>query len=320
MKSSDSSPGAASTAVLGVDVGGTTIKARLFASDDRVAGEWRVDTPRDDASAVQTVAAIQGILAEAVAVVGAHGRAEAVGAIGLVIPGVVDDVAGLSVASVNLGWHAVPVRDLVATATGLPVGFGQDVRAGALAESTTGAARAVRDMAFVPVGTGLASAFVSDGVPLVSGGWAGEIGQVVIQRGAASALRGLRVEEVASAGGVARRLGAGNAREVADRVRAHDPAAIAVWNDAVDILADTLSWIAAVAAPEMIVVGGGLAESGDLLFAPLRQALDERLAFSRRPALARALHGDAAAIVGAGLLARRALARQAPAPQAEATP
>ncbi|BDZ49788.1 sugar kinase [Frondihabitans sucicola] len=285
-------------AVLGVDVGGTTVKARLFASDQSVLGEWRVATPRNDTSALATIAAIRGVLAEADAVT-------PVQAVGLAIPGVVDDSAGVSVNSVNLGWSGLPVRDLLGAATGLPVGFGQDVRVGAVAESSTGAARDVEDMAFVPVGTGLASAFVTGGVPLVSGGWAGEIGQVVIRHGAH---RGRRVEEVASAGGLARRLGAGNAREVADRVRAQDPAALAAWTETVEVLADTLSWIAAVAAPEMIVVGGGLAESGDLLFAPLQHALDERLAFSRRPVLARALHGDAAAIVGAGLLARKALA------------
>jgi glucokinase len=285
-------------AVLGVDVGGTTIKARLFAADESILGEWRVATPIGDSSAFATIAAVRQLLAEADALV-------PVDAVGLAIPGVVDDLAGLSVTSVNLGWSGLPVRDLLAETTGLPTGFGQDVRAGALAESTTGAARGVRDMAFVPVGTGLASAFVADGVPLVSGGWAGEIGQVVLRHGE---LRGLRVEEVASAGGAARRLGARNAREVADRVRAGDPAALAVWNDTVEVLADTLSWIAAVAAPELIVVGGGLAESGELLFEPLQRALDERLEFSRRPALSRALHGDAAAIVGAGILARRALA------------
>lgn len=288
--------------VLGVDVGGTTIKSRLFGASATTTtaplGEWRVPTPRGDTTGAATVDAIAGLLASA------H-EVASVSAVGLAVPGIVDDVAGLSVLSVNLGWSNLPVRDLLARRIGLPVGFGQDVRAGAVAESTTGAARSVAGgMAFVPVGTGLASAFVVDGVPLVSGGWAGEIGQVVIRHGA---LRGLRVEEVASAGGAARRLGVANALEVAHRVRDQDPDALSIWNDTVEVLADTLSWIAAVAAPEMIVVGGGLAESGALLFDPLQVALDERLAFSRRPVLARAEHGDAAAIVGAAVLARRAL-------------
>lgn len=285
-------------AVVGVDVGGTTIKARLFDGSAEVVGEWRVATPSGDLDASGTIRAVSEI-------VDAARRLRPVAAVGLAVPGVVDDEAGVAVASVNLGWRDLPLRDLLSSQIGLPVGFGQDVRAGALAESTTGAARDVPGgMAFVAIGTGLASAFVQGGTALVSGGWAGEIGQVVLRHGA---LAGLRVEDVASAGGLARRLGAANAREAAERVRAADPRAVAFWNDAVEVLADTLSWIAAVAAPEMIVVGGGLAEAGDLLFDPLRRALEERLAFSRRPTLARAAHGDAAAIVGAGVLARSAL-------------
>ncbi|MCU1528033.1 MAG: hypothetical protein JWP75_1796 [Frondihabitans sp.] len=287
------------SSVLGVDVGGTTIKARLFTPQDEILGEWRVATPRADATAQATIATVIDIL-------DAARNVSRVDAVGLAIPGVVDDEAGLAVQSVNLGWSDVPIRALLSERAGMPTGFGQDVRAGALAESLSGAGRGARGgLAFVPVGTGLASAFVVDGVALVSGGWAGEIGQVVIQHGSHA---GLRVEEVASAGGLARRLGAANALEVADRVRAQDPGAVIAWDETVEVLADTLSWIAAVAAPEIIVVGGGLAESGPLLFDPLRRALDARLAHSRRPALSPAHHGDAAAIVGAGLLARRALA------------
>ena len=59
--------------------------------------------------------------------------------------------------------------------------------------------------------------------------------------------------------------------------------------------------------PATLVVGGGLAGAGALLFDPLGEALDERLAHSRRPALVPAVHGDGAAMVGAALLAERAL-------------
>jgi len=291
-------PSSLGSCVLGVDVGGTSIKARLLGPSGDTLGEWRVATPRDDRSASATIDAVVGILDEARLVA-------PVAAIGVAVPGIVDDHAGLALRSVNIGWTDIPVRRLLRERTGLPVGFDQDVRAGALAESLSGAGRGISGgLAFVPVGTGLASAYVVDGHALVSGGWAGEIGQVVIQEGPHA---GRRVEEVASAGGLARRVGASDAREVADRVRAADPRAVAAWNDAVELLADTLSWISAVAAPEMIVVGGGLAESGDLLFTPLRRAVDARLAHVRRPALSPAHHGDAAAVVGAGLLARRAL-------------
>jgi glucokinase len=291
------------TRVLGIDVGGTTVKARLLdaGAARRAFGEAvpvqerRIPTPADDPTARRTVDALVAL------VEGARELGD-VSAVGLVVPGVVDDAAGVCVASMSLGWRDVPLRDLLERACGIPVAFGQDVRAGALAEAATGAgAGRPGGLAFVPVGTGLASAYVVDGAALVSGGWAGEIGQIVLQ--APAHLAGLRVEDVASAGGLARRLGVPDALAATRLVRAGDPDAVAAWHDLVVVLADALTGIAAVAAPETLVVGGGLADAGDLLFSPLASALDVRLAHSRRPLLVPARHGDGAAMVGAALLA-----------------
>ncbi|ROS52675.1 ROK family protein [Frigoribacterium sp. PhB24] len=293
-------PGDARPRVLGVDVGGTTVKARLveIGRSDRPLWERRVPTPRDDHDGLGTAATVAGLVDAARGV----GRVDAVG---LVVPGIVDDDAGTAVASTNVGFRDAPLRALVERASSLPVGFGQDVRAGALAEAATGAGAGVSGgLAFVPVGTGLAAAVVDRGVALVAGGWAGEIGQVVLTSGR---LAGLRVEEVASAGGLARRTGAANALAVVARVRAGEPEASAAWRELVEVLADCLAWIAAVAAPTTLVVGGGLAGAGAVLFDPLGSALDERLAHSRRPALVPAAHGDGAAMVGAALLAEQAL-------------
>ena len=284
--------------VLGIDVGGTSIKARLVDADDTVVGEWRDATPTGDTEAARTVA----LIAELVDRADALGRVDAVG---LAVPGIVDETTGTSVHAVNLGWHGLPVRDLVADAIGLPLAFGQDVRVGALAESTTGAAAGMPGtVAFVPVGTGLAAAIIVDGTPLVAGGWAGETGQVVIAHGAH---RGRRVEEIASAGAIAKRLGVTNARRAAELVRGGDPVASEIWQEAVDVLADSLVWMTAVAAPTVIVIGGGLAESGALLFDPLNAAVDARIGAMRRPAIVAALHGEAAAVIGATYLARTAL-------------
>jgi glucokinase len=286
-------------AVLGIDVGGTTVKARLVAGDDTVLGEWREPTPTDDPTAAGTVALVADLVARAAGIA-------PVSAAGLVVPGIVDDVAGVAVHAVNVGWREVPLRSLVERAIGLPLAFAQDVRAGAFAEAASGAAAGMPGpVVFVPVGTGLAAAIIIDGSPLVSGGWAGEIGQVVIQNGPHA---GSRVEEIASAGGIARRLGLPDARAAADLVRGGDPAASAVWLEAVDVLADSLAWLTAVVAPTTVVVGGGLAEAGDLLFGPLARALDTRLGIVRRPDVVRAMHGEAAAVIGAAHLARAVLA------------
>jgi glucokinase len=285
-------------AVLGVDVGGTSIKARLVDSDGLVAGDWRRQTPAGDASGERTVSIVAELLATA--------RAEAVvDAIGVVVPGIVDETSGVCIRAVNLGWNDLAIRDILGSRLGLPLAFGQDVRAGALAESTSGAAVGTTGtVAFVPVGTGLASALIVDGRPVSSGGWAGEIGQLVITHGEAE---GRRVEEIASAGGIARAAGLPTARAVADAVRAGDATATAVWNLAVEVLAEAVAWIGAVAGPELVIVGGGLAGAGDLLFLPLRAGVEARTRNTRSPAIRPAVHGDSAAAIGAAQLAARLL-------------
>ncbi|ROP72501.1 ROK family protein [Curtobacterium sp. PhB115] len=291
-------PGAG--AVLGVDVGGTGIKARLTGADGLVLDETRVPTPRDDPAATTLAVVVADLVAGALR----HGPLDAVG---LVTPGVVDEASGSVVLAVNLGWQDVPVRAVVQAELGrrgidVPVAFGHDVRAGALAEVRAGGPDLARgSVAFVPVGTGLASALVIDGVVVPGGGWAGEIGQVRLPSGPHT---GLRVEEIASAGGVARRSGAATAHAAMLLVRAGDPTATAVWHECIGALADALAWTTAVAGCHTIVVGGGLAESGALLFDPLRTAVAERLAGVRVPAIVPARHGDAAGAIGAALLAR----------------
>jgi glucokinase len=237
---------------------------------------------------------------------------DGVGAVGLVVPGIVDEERGIGVRSENLGWRNVPFRDLVAERTRLPVAFGHDVvRAGGLAEYRLGAARNARTALFLPIGTGIAAALIVDGRIHAGGGYAGEIGHVDVGHGEPCACGSVGcLEAIASAAAIARRYtrAAGTpvpgALEVADRLRASDPVARRVWDEAVETVALALSWAASVLAPEIVVVGGGLAESGDLLLGPLREALKRRLTFQRVPRLVPAALGDDAGWLGAALLAR----------------
>ncbi|WP_285042929.1 ROK family protein [Plantibacter sp. LMC-P-059a] len=283
-------------AALGVDVGGTGVKAALTAADGTVLGRWREATPVDDPSGSRTRDVVLRLVETA------HAVSPPV-AVGVVVPGVVDEEQGVCIHAVNLGWRDLAFPELLRPSLDVPLAFGQDVRAGALAEAVSGAAAGIDGtIAFVPVGTGLASALVIGGLPFAGGGWAGEIGQRVIQDGPH---RGLRVEELASAGGIARRAGARDAKTVADAAARGESPAVAIWNDAVEALAEALAGITVVAAPAAIVVGGGLALAGPALFEPLERALRDRLAIVRVPAILPARHGDEAATVGAGILARR---------------
>ncbi len=282
--------------LLGVDVGGTTVKARLSDAAGRSLGEWRYATPRDDASGQVTVELVAELLGRASAIA-------SVGSIGVVVPGIVDEEMGMCLRAVNLGWQNLPLAELLRDCILTPLAFGQDVRAGALAESISGAATGHQGtFAFVPIGTGLASAIGTNGKIASRHEWPGEIGQLVIETGPHA---GRRVEEIASASGIARAAAAPDAKVVAQRVRAGDSIAITVWNDAIEILSDSIASIVTNTDAALVVVGGGLAEAGDLLLDPLAHAIRERLPEGPSVELRPAAHGDSAAIIGATELARQ---------------
>jgi hypothetical protein len=71
-------------------------------------------------------------------------------AVGLAVPGALDEKNGISRWSGNLGWRNLPIRDLLAREINIPVAFGHDVRTGALAELRNGAAKGVNNAIFIP--------------------------------------------------------------------------------------------------------------------------------------------------------------------------
>ncbi len=294
--------------VIALDVGGTSMKGALLSDALRPLGVIRRSTP-GGSRPTQALDAITATLRELDARAGE--RHMTVRHIGTVVPGIVDEESGRAIRSVNLGWADLPLARLLTRATGRPVVVGHDVRAGGLAEFRAGAARGARDALFVPVGTGISAAVLSGGRPLVSGGYAGELGHVVTHPGGAICRCGGRgcLETVASAAAIAATYTARSgtrvdgAADVAARVAAGDPIAVAVWHGAVGALASALADVTTLLAPERIVLGGGLSQAGNLLLDPLRVRLGDRLTFQRRPELVRAAFGDEAGCLGAGILA-----------------
>jgi glucokinase len=283
-----------------------------------VMARLRRPTPPRDHGPDEVLAAALAMVDE---LTGAAPRPAGVRAVGLVVTGIVDERRGMAVHSENVGWRDVPVRSLVEQATGLPVGFGHDVRAGTLAEWRLGAGRRLQDLVFVPVGTGVSAGIVVQGRLVTGGGYAGEIGHVDVGHGEPCSCGGRGcVEALASAAAIARRYTAASgrpvagAREVAERMVAGDPVARRIWEDATAALALALAWTSVVLAPQAILVGGGLARSGSLLFEPLGQALGRHLGVVRRPQLRPAALRDDAGFLGAALLAWEALG-QAGTPQ-----
>lgn len=249
-------------------------------------------------------------------------------AVGLAIPGLVDEDAGVGVFSENIRWRDVPFRDLVAQRTGFPVAVAHDVRAGGLAEQELGAAQGVEEALFLPIGTGISGALIVAGT-LVTNAYAGEIGHIDV-RGREDCVCGAHgcLEAVASAAAIARRYSrdsgvhVSGAIEVLAALERGDAVAVRVWDDAITALARALITYISLLAPEVIIVGGGLSHAGSRLLDPLRARVHDLILWQQEPRIVPAALGDDAARIGVALLAGRLLRREGagPVPAARATP
>jgi glucokinase len=307
--------------VAAVDVGGTRVKAALVDRD----GTELVATTRATPGGLGRPGALTDAVVATVAELQAGREPGEVLACGLVVPGIVDDESGTAVFASNLGWRDLPVREPLERELGVPVALGHDVRAGLLAESEWGAARGARHALFLPLGTGIAGALMLDGHVISADGWSGELGHVVVDPEGRPCPCGGRgcLETIASASAVARSYAERStaaapvpsaaaplapatpldAEGVAGLVRRGDPVAAAVWDDAVGALARVIVMVVTATGLDLVLLGGGLAQSGDLLLDPLRRRVHESLSFQREPRITRAVLGDRAGCLGAARLA-----------------
>ncbi len=296
--------------VAAVDVGGTRIKAALV---DRSGAELvalteptpaGLDVPGALVAAV--VAAVDALRERAA---DARRAAEPFRC-GVVVPGIVDDEAGVARWSANLGWRDLSVVGPLTEALGTPVALGHDVRAGLVAETRFGAAQGFSDVLFMPIGTGIAGALMLDGRVVVAHGWSGELGHVVVvPDGPLCGCGGHGcLEALASASAIERAYAASTGERrtgdaIAQRVAEGDAAAVAVWTTAVDALARAVVTSTTLTGVSRVLVGGGLARSGEVLLHPLREAVQASLTFQRMPTIVQAALGDRAGCLGAACLA-----------------
>ena len=299
--------------VIALDVGGTGMKAALVGPEHQLLYETRRATDRERGPQ----AVVEGILdfADELRAYGVREFGTEPAAAGVAVPGIVDEANGVAVYSANIGWRDLPLRRLLRErfGTALPVALGHDVRTGGLAEGRIGAGEGVDRFLFVPLGTGIAGAIGIDGrVEPGAHGSAGEIGHITVRPQDGPPCRcGQRgcLEVLASAAAVGKAWAETTgdstvtAADCAKAVEAGDPDALAVWHDAVDALAAGLVTALTLLDPRTLIIGGGLAEAGDLLFVPLREAVRERVTFQQLPTIVPAALGDAAGCLGAGLLA-----------------
>jgi glucokinase len=254
-----------SATTIGIDVGGTKIAGGLVElASGRVLLRRTAPTGGDrggEAVLADALALAAGLIADS----RAHGHQPA--GIGVAVCELVNHAQQVT-SGHAVAWNGLPVRERFGAL--LPAVVEADVRAHALAEARYGAGRAMRQFAFVTVGTGISSCLVIDGRP-----HAGARGNALILASSphtmrcdacGSVNRPILEEYAAGPALVARYVQAGGRAERGEEVlaaaAAGDHAAVDVVESAAEALGVALGWLANVADPEGMIVGGGLGTAG----------------------------------------------------------
>lgn len=302
-----------------VDIGGTKIAAAVVSPDGTVLARTRRPTPADrDGEAVLDAAA------EALAELATSDHWPRVAALGIGSAGPVDISRG-TVSPVNIpGWRGFPIVERLAAhpaAKGLPVTLAGDGIAIAAAEHRYGAARPYRNALCLVVSTGVGGGLVlNNELHTGTTGNAGHIGHISVAFDGEPCVCGSRgcLERYASGTAIARYALATGWRPSADdsstvavaaSARTGDPLALAAFDRAARALAAGIAATATLVELDAVVIGGGVAETGDLLFGPLRTHLTTyaALPFAATFDLHRAQLGTDAGLVGAAAVAARLL-------------
>ncbi len=279
---------------LGVDVGGTKLLAVVLDAEGAIVGERRVPTPRSGPAIVDHIARMASE-SEATAVgLGVAGLLDLDGVlrVGANLPGVVDFP------------FAVALRDAL---PGLPVAVDNDANCALRAEHAFGAAVGARDAVLVTFGTGIGGAVLSGGsLRRGANGFAGEPGHMVVDPSGPACPCGRKGcwERYASGAGLARLGAAARGEEVTLAAAAGDERAIAVFEEVGWWAALGIANIVALLDPELVVIGGGMVEAGELLMGPVRRQY-EGIGVAANVRIEPAALGERAGAVGAALLAAR---------------
>lgn len=308
---------------IGIDVGGTNLKAGLVDETGRILDTERTPlrfTTAEDFAA--TLAGLAGTLLDR-----AELRASDIACVGIGIPGAV--CGGDILYTCNIPLRDVPLERLFRGHLDIPVRLENDANCAAVGEWLCGAGRGTRNFVVVTLGTGVGGGFILDGKLYAGGGMVGEVGHMVVERGGAPCGCGRRGcwEAYASATGlirmthavmdahpdsllhaVAAEQGGVEGRTAFDAAQRGDPAALELCHTYVAYLAAGVTNLVNILQPEAVAVGGGVAGAPDaLLLEPLRRIVEQEC-YPRHtgtlPKILRAELGNDAGIIGAALLER----------------
>jgi glucokinase len=304
-----------STKAIGIDFGGTSVKSAIV-EDGRITHRGApVDTRKHLAA---------GTLFEAIfeAIAALRGPHPDVAGVGMGLPGFVDTVHGLVHGLSNVpGWDDVPMLKMLQDRTGLPCAIENDANAMAFAEFTHGAAKGALNAVCITLGTGVGGGLILDGRLYRGSRYAaGEMGHSSIDlhgpRGVygtpgdlevyvGNRQLGERASRLYAANGTPRPPEQCTPKDLDQLARAGDRIAIAMWDFLGNEIGAALTNAIWLLNPDTVVIGGGIAAAGDLIFDPIRRSIRDRVSplFHEQLRIVPAQLGNDAGIIGSAALA-----------------
>lgn len=310
-----------SAATIGVDIGGTSVRAGVVDRYGTVLDTARAPTPTSEAALEEAI----------VSAVGGLAARHRVRGVGLAVAGFVTTDRRSVMFAPHLPWRNASVADRVSARLGLPVVLEHDANAAVLAEHRFGAARGSRVALLVAIGTGIGGGLLLGGKVFRGAfGVAPELGHLSLVPGgrpcpcgksgcwerycSGTALSATAVELLARYPGRSTVLGrevsvdkrSVTGRKVAAAARDGDPLAQRAMADLATWLGEGLALVADIYDPEIVVIAGGVSESAPLFLDDAREHYKKTITGAGYRPLARirtAQLGDDAALVGAAALA-----------------
>jgi glucokinase len=321
--------GSLRSGLLGIDVGGTKVAAAIV---DGVEVVERVERPTDIASAEALLDEVAAVAREVAELAGVEPRAAGVG-----IPSQIDAASGTALASVNIPWAGVPVRDELGRRLGVPVFVDNDANCAALAEAQLVPDPPARELVMLTLGTGVGGGIVIDGrIFRGATGLGAELGHIVVDGRESTPAdphelprpgslewhcSGRGLEREATVCGerhpdseLGRRLaerGRVSGRDAVAAARAGDTRALELMGDYGRWLGTGIATVVNIFEPSRVVIGGGLSGAAELfLDAAVAEAARWALpALWQRTTVGLARGGADAGAIGAAVLAMHELER-----------
>lgn len=303
--------------IIGVDLGGTQLRAARFDPELNILQREAVPTEAHR-GVDHVVARMQDVIARVLP----SDRGDVAG-VGISAPGPINPRTGIIYNAPNLaGWEDIPLRRLIHEHFGFKTYLGNDANVAALAEATRGAAQGYKYVIYITVSTGIGGGIIDDGHLLIGAqGLGAEVGHIaLVVNGQATtleaeaagpaiarkAVKRLKAGEESAIRALANNdLNAVSGKTVGDAALQGDALAIDLIREAGFLVGLGIASLMHLFNPQIFVIGGGVTNTGDLLFEPMRQAARTHTldaAYHENVPIVPAALGDNVALIGAAAL------------------